>query len=259
MPRLSPYARNECLAIAAIALMATIAALLLYLAWLIPPILLAALALLSFFRDPHRQPPAQRNIVVAPADGVISSIHDVEHYEPFDGPAICVRIFLSVFNVHINRAPCHGKVRSVVPRPGRYRNALNPESAEDNNAVTVILDHPVKRHPVAAVRQVSGMLARTIACHAQPEQILQRGQRFGMIKLGSTTELYLPLTYAPRVVVESGQKVQAGLTVLAEVASPQADEPPIPNAPAQTQPEPETTDEDVPESLFEESSPSAKD
>jgi phosphatidylserine decarboxylase len=144
----------------------------------------------------------------------------VAHFEPFNGPATCVRVFLSVLDVHVNRSPCHGVVLSVEHRPGLHLNALNPQSAQDNESTTVVLVHPVRRHPVAAVRQIAGLLARTIVCPVQEGQVLQRGQRFGMIKFGSTTELYLPAYYQPQVLVSVGQKVSGGTTVLATVNSP---------------------------------------
>lgn len=178
---------------------------------------IATVAVLTFFRDPYRRPPTQRGVIVAPADGKITSIHRVERYEPFDGPAVCVRIFLSVLDVHINRSPCHGIVDSITPKEGQYLNALNPDSAEVNNSLTMVLLHPIRNHPVAAVRQVSGLLARTIVCDAKIGDVLQRGQKYGMIKLGSTTELYIPASAQPRIAVQDGQMVQGGLTVVANV------------------------------------------
>ena len=100
---------------------------------------------------------------------------------------------------------------------GNHGNTLNPASIEDNESMTTLLIHPAKGHPVAAVRQVAGLLARTIHNALHVGQVVQRGQRMGIIKLGSTTELYLPATLQPVVRVERGQKVQAGVTVLASV------------------------------------------
>ena len=183
----------------------------------------AVLALLSFFRDPKRITPAQRGVAVAPADGVVSSIHELENFPPFDGPAVCVRVFMSVFDVHVNRCPCHGLVREITHQPGAHKNTLKPESAEDNESKTTLLVHAVKGHPVAAVRQIAGLLARTIHNDLNVGQVVQRGQKMGIIKLGSTTELYLPLTLQPQVKVKQGQKVQGGLTVLASVVPVDAD------------------------------------
>lgn len=217
---LSPHARPEWLTILAIAVLVSVAAGLTGVWWAIPLALIAGLCGVLFFRDPDRSTPSQRNRMIAPADGRISSVHEVDHFEPFDGPATCVRIFLSVFDVHINRCPCHGRVRTITHRPGRHINALNPDSAEVNESNLVVLDHPVKGFPVAAVRQVAGALARTVVCTVAEGAILQRGQRIGLIKLGSTTELYVPAAMSPQVLVSRGQKVVAGVTVLASVSPP---------------------------------------
>lgn len=216
---LSGYAKSEWLTITAVGVIIMFT--LCVIGWYIPAgvVLLVTIALLLFFRDPDRTIPTQRGIVTAPADGRVSSVHTVEHYEPFGESAVCIRIFLSVLDVHINRAPCHCSVESVTHKPGAHLNVLNPQSAEDNESITIILNHPIKRVPVAAVRQVAGLLARTIVCAVKPEQTLQRGQRIGMIKLGSTTEVYLPARLEPRVVVEQGQYVYGGTTVVAHVKS----------------------------------------
>ncbi|MEO1236527.1 MAG: phosphatidylserine decarboxylase [Planctomycetota bacterium] len=214
---LSPYAKHEWLTILAVG--GCVAAALALLGYWPGAVAagLATLAVLTFFRDPERRIPSQRNAVVAPADGRVSSVHEVDHFEPFDGPATCVRVFMSVFDVHLNRCPCHGRVASITHQPGNHANTLNPESIEDNESMTTLLVHPVKGHPVAAVRQVAGLLARTIHNALDEGQVVQRGQRLGIIKLGSTSEVYLPATLRPEVQVEQGQKVLAGVTVLATV------------------------------------------
>lgn len=214
---LSAYGKREWTTILVMGLMLSATSWFVGWLWLVPLWLVATLALLSFFRDPNRFTPSERGVVVSPADGRISSIHRVEHFEPFSGPATCIRIFLSVFNVHVNRCPCHGLVKSVSHRPGKHLNALNPTSAEVNESTLMILVHPIRQHPVAAVRQVAGLIARTIVCVAKPAQILQRGQRVGMIKFGSTTELYLPDSERAQVAVHQGQRVHGGVTVLARV------------------------------------------
>jgi phosphatidylserine decarboxylase len=218
---LSNYGKNEWRAILGIGLLLAASAALLQLWWLLAGVVVLTVALLSFFRDPDRPMPTQRNVAVAPADGKVTSVHEIEHFEPFNGPATCVRIFLSVFNVHVNRCPCHGQVQSITYTPGKHGNALNPESPEDNENNLIVLVHPIRGHPVAAVRQIAGMLARTIACGVEEGQTLQRSQRIGMIKLGSTTDLYLPASMAPQVQVRPGQKVKGGLTVLAHVYPPE--------------------------------------
>lgn len=216
---LSPYGKFEWLTIAVIGLLLSIASIAVGWWWLALIILPLTAALLAFFRDPNRKSPSQRGAVIAPADGRISSIHEVEHFEPFGGPATCIRIFLSVLDVHINRSPCHGQVTTITHKPGDHKNALNPDSAETNESNLIVLVHPIRRQPLAAVRQVAGLLARTIACGVHEGDVVQRGQRIGMIKLGSTTELYLPADLEPKVAVQQGQYVYAGLTVLAMVTS----------------------------------------
>lgn len=214
---LSRYAKTEWTVLILIgALLAGSAALLAWW-WAVAAVAVVTVATLLFFRDPPRQTPTQRGVVVAPADGRISSVHDLEHFPPFDGPAVCVRVFMSVFDVHLNRSPCHGRVADITHHDGHHGNTLNPKSIEDNESMVTVLVHPTKGHPVAAVRQVAGLLARTIHNALHPGQVIQRGQRIGIIKLGSTTELYLPLTLQPHVRVQQGQKVQAGVTVLATV------------------------------------------
>ncbi len=220
MALLSHYGRREWLTIVAIGAMLTVVLLIVGWWWLALLAVVGAVALLTFFRDPNRSIPAERGVVVSPADGRVSSVHRVEHFPPFNGPATCVRVFLSVLNVHVNRCPCHGMVGSITHKPGQHRNALNPASADDNESNLIVLLHPANRQPLAAVRQVAGLIARTIVCGLDQGQIVQRGQRFGMIKFGSTAELYLPDTCRPEVRVQQGQRVYGGSTVLAKVAPP---------------------------------------
>jgi len=218
---LSRYGKQEWVTLSLIGLLLAATAAVLQIWWLLALIVVLTVLVLTFFRDPDRPMPTQRGVAVAPADGKISSVHEVEHFEPVGEPATCIRIFLSVFDVHVNRCPGHGKVASITHTPGKHTNALNPDSAEDNENNLIVLVHPIREHPVAAVRQVSGMLARTIHCAVREGQTLQRSQRIGMIKLGSTTELYLPHSMSPQARVRPGQKVKGGWTVLAHVAPPE--------------------------------------
>lgn len=214
---LSPYGRREWSIILLLTLALSAGAA--WMGWWIVAAIIVGIgvALCGFFRDPPRRIPSQRGQVVSPADGRISSIHELEHFEPFDGPAVCVRIFLSIFNVHVTRSPCHGRVLSTEHTPGQFLNALKPESAEVNESQLTVLQHPARLVPIAAVKQISGTIARRIVCAARPGDILQRGQRFGLIKFGSTTELYLPRPDRVNVQVAHGQKVAAGSTVIATV------------------------------------------
>ena len=214
---LSPYGKREWSIVGSVGLVVTIAALVLHWWVLAATLALVTIALLLFFRDPPRQIPSQRGIMVSPADGRISSIHDLKYFEPFDGPAVCVRIFLSVLDVHVNRAPCHGQVVKITYKEGEFLNALKPESAERNESNLIELVHPSSGHPIAAVKQIAGAIARRIVCGTKENDVLQRGERFGLIKFGSTTELYVPKQFQPQVMVNKGQYVYGGMTVLVQV------------------------------------------
>ncbi|MEM6260283.1 MAG: phosphatidylserine decarboxylase [Planctomycetota bacterium] len=214
---LSKHAKLECITIAAVGFMLSVVVTLLGLWFLLILTVPATFALLLFFRDPERRTPTQRGVMVAPCDGRISSIHELDHYEPLGGPAICVRIFMSVLDVHINYSPYHTSVESITHTPGEHLNTLKPESAEDNESNLLVLVHPNRRYKMAAVRQVAGMLARTIVCHVHEDQVIQRGQRIGLIKLGSTTELYILKDLSPRLQVKQGQRVTGSVTVVAQI------------------------------------------
>ena len=121
-----------------------------------------------------------------------------------------VGIFMSVFSVHVNRAPFEGTVTSIVHKPGEFRNAVRPETTDCNEANAVRMDTP--RGPMT-VRQIAGAIARRIVCPAQVGDRLEKGQKFGMIKFGSRTELYLPL--ASETTVRVGDKVHGGTSVVA--------------------------------------------
>jgi len=220
----SSYGKREWLAIIFVSLVIAGVAGYFHWWWLIGLVIIAAAALLSFFRDPDRKVPSQKGVMVSPADGRISSIHHIENYEPLGGPAWCVRVLLYVTDVHVNRSPCHGFVQSITHKPGEFLNALNPKSAEVNESNLIVLTHAVKRTPVAAVRQVSGAIARRIVCGTRVGETLQRGQRIGMIKFGSTTELYVPDSLRPEVVVRQGQYVWGGETVLMNVNPAEAND-----------------------------------
>ena len=167
---------------------------------------------LAFFRDPYRDCPQDPNILLSPADGMVSDIETIEHPRFPDGKVIRIGIFLNIFNVHINRMPCPVRVDNVTYVPGEFKNALDPESARVNEANVIEmtrLNEPCDR---LIVRQISGAIARRIVCKAEPGDEFTGGQQFGMIKFGSRTELYLPASEKAEVLVEVGQKVKAGLT-----------------------------------------------
>jgi phosphatidylserine decarboxylase len=179
---------------------------------LIPFIVL--LWLISFFRDPPRCVPADDRAIVAPADGTVVDITPLAEYDFIGKRSVRIGIFLSIFNVHINRAPTAGRVLELHYHPGEFLNALNPESAERNEFMWIGMEHTGQRQSRFAVRQISGMLARRIVCKLQPGQIVSGGEKFGMIKLGSRTELILPADEVD-ITVAIGDKIHAGSDVVA--------------------------------------------
>ena len=169
---------------------------------------------LMFFRDPSRQTHQDDGLLVAPADGKVTDIETVNENEFIAGPVLRIGIFLSIFNVHINRAPCRATVETITYRRGRYLNALNPLSGQLNESNTLILVRANDPKDRLAVRQISGAIARRIVCAAREGQELAPGERFGMIKFGSRTELYVPADANITCLVRVGDRVKAGTTPL---------------------------------------------
>lgn len=167
-----------------------------------------------FFRNPRRVPPAGEGLVLSPADGVVTTIEHIDYDEFIGGPAVLVGIFLSVFNVHVNRAPVAGRVLGLTYRRGKFLNALRPESARENEQVALRMQETAAPHRRFIVRQITGALARRIVCRVAPGDLLERGQQFGMIKLGSRTELVLPRDDSLVLETKIGDRVRAGATIL---------------------------------------------
>lgn len=180
------------------------------------PFVAVWLGVLAFFRDPRRENRFEPGALCSPADGTITEITELHNgYGPITRPAVRIGMFLSLFNVHVNRAPCSGKVRSVTHKPGEFLDARRPDSSERNESNTLVIDPPPPMPGPVVVRQVTGFLARRIVCHARPGQILNAGERFGLIKFGSRTELILPQGEGLQIRVKVGDRVRAGLTILA--------------------------------------------
>ncbi|MCD6394004.1 MAG: phosphatidylserine decarboxylase family protein [Planctomycetes bacterium] len=178
-------------------------------------LLLAVLLwILSFFRDPQRQAPDGTNILLSPADGVVSDIATVDDQAFVGGKALRIGIFLNIFNVHINRMPCAVRVESVTYKKGRFINAMNADSGRVNESNDIYLTRLAEPFDRLLVRQISGAIARRIVCQAQVGEEFTAGEKFGMIKFGSRTELYLPIRDEATCLVKVGEKVKAGLTVL---------------------------------------------
>lgn len=179
--------------------------------WAVPALLLAAF-FLWFFRDPERNIPAGDGLIVSPGDGVVTETASIS--TP-DGSRHRVSIFLSVFDVHVNRSPIAGVLTKVRYQKGQYLNAMNPLSAERNeqNIVTV----RGKNYEVT-FKQIAGLLARRIVFNLAEGAEVERGQRVGLIKFGSRVDVLLPHEALIRVKV--GERVQGGATVIA--AMPEA-------------------------------------
>lgn len=223
---LTSYARREILIYGGIPLLITAAVAVFFwphwYAALFPAIVTAWA--FSFFRDPNRRVPQGKNLILSPADGRITHIETIEAAPPelgVTGPALRISIFLSVFNCHLNRAPCAGRIERIVYKPGQYVNALRGDSAVLNEQNIIIIAADAVGRPVL-VRQVSGAIARRIVCAAKEGDHLETGQRFGMIKFGSRTDLVIPADVAVELGVKVGDRVKAGLTVLGRFAGVEA-------------------------------------
>lgn len=180
---------------------------------LVPGVILALVV--WFFRDPPRRVPQEPGAVVSPADGTIAEVARLQHDDFIGGPAVKIGIFLSIFNVHINRAPLASRVIKLKYEPGLFLNALNPDSRTLNENLWIGLEEDVPPYRRLVVRQIAGLFARRIVCNLRPGETVARGHKFGMIKLGSRTELILPDETGLNVQVAPGQKVSAGSSVLA--------------------------------------------
>ncbi len=168
---------------------------------------------LAFFRDPERQVPKDEKVLLSPADGTVTDITEVSD-SPLGAPALRIGIFLSVFNVHINRAPCAVRITRIEYRKGAFKNAMSPDSGRVNESNDVYMERLAEPISPLLVRQISGAIARRIVCAVGPGDSLQQGERFGMIKFGSRTELYLPKDDKAMLEVKVGDKVKAGLSSL---------------------------------------------
>ena len=169
-------------------------------------------AFLAFFRDPPRRIPPADGTMLSPADGLVSAVLRVAQHDAVDGPAIVIRVYLSVLDVHVNRVPWSGEVLSRTHRPGRYLDVRIADSAHVNESL--LLSLRAAEGFRYGVRLVSGAVARRIACTARIGDRLERGARMGMIKFGSTTELVVPAD-AFEPLVRVGDRVHGGLSALA--------------------------------------------
>lgn len=178
--------------------------------WAAAPVLLA-LFFLWFFRDPRRIVPSGSGLVVSPADGLVTSVAAIS--TP-DGERLRLSIFLSVFDVHVNRSPMAGVIEEVRYQKGLFLNAMNPDSADKNEQNTVVV---AADGVEVAFKQIAGLLARRIVFTKRLGERVERGERVGLIKFGSRVDVLLPGDAA--IAVKKGDRVKGGSSVLARLAS----------------------------------------
>lgn len=164
-----------------------------------------------FFRDPKREIPEAAGAILAPADGTVVDISEIENQEFPGGRAQSLSIFLSLFDIHINRAPVSGIVKERIYRKGKFLPAYKATASKENEQNMLFIDSGGERF---TVRQIAGIFARRIVCWAEEGDRLEKGEKIGLIKFGSRVELNFPFDYD--VEVELGQKVKGGLTMLAK-------------------------------------------
>ena len=178
-------------------------------AWAIPELILAAFVL-YFFRDPERTVPDE-DVVVSPADGRVVDLRQME----LDGRKVWrISIFLSLFNVHVNRSPIAGLIRNVCYTPGRFFIASRPEASAENEQNTVTVEG---KHFTVTFKQIAGILARRIVFWKKPGEQVLCGERVGLIKFGSRVDLFLPVELPPSVAI--GDRVKGGVSILARPGS----------------------------------------
>jgi phosphatidylserine decarboxylase len=182
--------------------------------WLAVPCTLVALFCANFFRDPERRIAGGDDIVVAAADGVVDTIEEVEETEFLNRRCKRVSIFLNVFDVHVNRAPIAGRITVSQHYPGTYLDARHPYCHQKNEALAWVFQG---EKATVLLRQITGAIARRIVPWRKVGDYVAKGERFGMIRFGSRTDVYLPLDAV--IKVELGQHVEGGATVLAELAA----------------------------------------
>jgi phosphatidylserine decarboxylase len=194
---------------------AILAAAALLIQWYIAALLFAAIAafLIHFFRDPRRSGSARHVDVLSPADGTVVLIREIPDGEVWQGLTRQISIFMSVFDVHVNRAPISGRIVHYSYSPGRKIPAMSHKSSSDNEQNLVVMtDH---RGATLAFKQIAGLLARRIVFDKSEGDEVARGERVGMIKFGSRVDLFLPAS--ANILVKPGDKPKVGLTVIAEI------------------------------------------
>ena len=175
--------------------------------------LIATFCICGFFRDPDRVIPNKEDAIVSPADGKVIQVGNVKDTPFFAGESTKISIFMSVFNVHVNRIPFDGRIKKIDYHPGKFFSA-NLDKASDKNEHNAVFLETEKGIGMCVV-QVAGLIARRIICKVQPGEDVRRGQRFGIICFGSRLDVYLPVNTNIEVAV--GDKVKAGTSILGKL------------------------------------------
>ncbi len=197
-------------------------AVMLVLAWVHPPLGWLGLGLVAFvayfFRDPVRTPPIRAGLIVSPADGVVTAVGPARPPPELELPEVDlvrVSVFLSVLDVHVNRVPTDGTVVRSEYHPGKFLSATLDKASEENERQSITLRTPSGE--LVSCVQIAGLIARRIICNLEVGQQVRAGERFGLIRFGSRTDVYLPVGTAPLVAV--GQRMIGGETVIADLWS----------------------------------------
>ncbi len=168
-----------------------------------------AIFIAFFFRNPEREIPPEQGIMVSPADGKVILIKDGIYEEGLKDKSVMISIFLSLFNVHINRAPCSGEVIDVKHKSGKFLPAFKDSASLENEQVTIVISYNTYR---ILVRQIAGIIARRIVCWTKAGDMVERGQRYGLIRFGSRVDIFLP--EKTELKVKLGDRVKGGKTIL---------------------------------------------
>jgi len=168
------------------------------------------LLLFYFFRDPERNIEPKDHLVLSACDGTVMEVETVREEDHLQGQALRISVFLSIFNVHVQRAPLAGQVLQIEHHPGRFLFAFRQKAAQENDRIDLLMRTSLGD---VLVQQIAGALARRCVCYARQNQSLAIGERFGMIRFGSRVDLYLPENMKP--LVQKGDRVRAGITAVA--------------------------------------------
>ena len=174
-----------------------------------------------FFRNPDRVTPEREGLIISPADGIVQMIAEVSPPEELDmgsEPVVRVSVFMNVFDCHVNRIPCDGRIGKLVYVPGHFLNASLDKASEENERQMVRID--LESGTFVGAVQIAGLVARRIVCYLEEDQIVLAGERFGLIRFGSRVDIYLPHGAVSHAVI--GQKCVSGETVLADLKSDEA-------------------------------------